>query len=87
MTLRRRAAVLGLPFALAGCSLFDSFLGENKPALGGKREDILGSRGGLQVDAGDSKAGHRPRRGGAGILGRTGRQPDPRRRQHRRRPG
>ncbi len=55
MKLGRRAAVLGLPLSLAGCGLFDSFLTENKPALRGKREAILGSRGGLQVDSGDTR--------------------------------
>ncbi|MDT7951860.1 MAG: PQQ-binding-like beta-propeller repeat protein [Acetobacteraceae bacterium] len=51
MSLRRRALMLGLPFAVSGCGLFDSILGENKAKLSGTREAILGSRGGLTVDA------------------------------------
>lgn len=55
MSLSRRAALLALPFGLAGCSLFDSFLGDNKAPIKGKREAILGSRGGLEVDPTDSR--------------------------------
>ena len=50
VTLGRRAA-LALPLALAGCGLLDDWFGEHKPPLPGKREPVLASRGGLQVDA------------------------------------
>jgi outer membrane protein assembly factor BamB len=50
MTLSRRAALLGLPLAVSGCSIFDSILGDNKTKLSGKREAILGSRAGFEVD-------------------------------------
>ncbi len=43
--LSRRAA-LTLPFALAGCGLFD----ERKPKIPGKREPVMAERRGLQVD-------------------------------------
>lgn len=46
MNLTRRAALLGLPLTLAGCSVFDSILSDNKAKLSGKREAILGGRGG-----------------------------------------
>ncbi len=55
MTLRRRAALLGLPLAVSGCGLFDSILGDNKTKLSGKREAVLGSRGGLEVDAAEGR--------------------------------
>lgn len=55
MMLSRRAALLALPFGVAGCSLFDDFLGENKTPLKGKRETILASRGGLDIDATDRR--------------------------------
>ena len=54
MTLTRRAALLGLPFALAGCGLEDLF-GDTKTPIRGKRESILGSRGGLEIDANDTR--------------------------------
>ena len=56
MTLSRRAALMGLPLAVSGCGIFDSLLGDNKAKLSGKREAILGSRGGLQVDAADGRS-------------------------------
>ena len=56
MSLSRRAAFLALPLGLTGCSLFDDFLGENKTPLKGKREAILGARGGLEIDASDTRA-------------------------------
>ena len=55
MSLSRRAALLGLPLGLAGCSAFDDYLGDNKPSLKGKRESVLGSRGGLTVDPNDRR--------------------------------
>ena len=51
MTLSRRAALLGLPLAVSGCGIFDSILSDNKAKLSGKRESILGTRGGLEIDA------------------------------------
>lgn len=56
MTLSRRAALLGLPLAVSGCGIFDSILGDNKAKLGGKREAILGTRAGLEVDAANGRA-------------------------------
>ena len=56
MSLSRRAALLGLPLAVSGCSIFDSFLGDNKTKLSGPRETILGSRGGLEVDAANGRS-------------------------------
>ena len=55
MSLSRRAALLGLPLGLAGCSAFDDYLGDNKRSLKGKRESVLGSRGGLTVDPNDRR--------------------------------
>ena len=51
MTITRRAALLGLPLAVSGCSLFDSILNENKAKIPGKRESVLGASTGLTVDA------------------------------------
>lgn len=50
-----RRAALVLPLALAGCSMFDDWLGEHKPPLPGKREPVLASKGGLQVDDAGAK--------------------------------
>ena len=52
--LTRRSALL-LPLALGGCSLWDKWFGENKKALPGKREPILGASHGLSVDEGAGK--------------------------------
>src|SRR6185312_14159806 len=51
-----RRAALVLPLALAGCGMFDDWLGEHKPPLPGKREPVLASKGGLQVDDSAGKA-------------------------------
>ena len=51
MTITRRAALLGLPLAATGCSVFDSILSDNKPKLSGKREAVLGASSGLAGDA------------------------------------
>ena len=51
MTITRRAAILGLPLAVTGCSLFDNIFNDNKPKLRGKRESVLGASSGLTVDA------------------------------------
>ena len=51
MTITRRAAILGLPLAVTGCSLFDNIFNENKPKLRGKRESVLDASSGLTVDA------------------------------------
>ena len=56
MTLSRRAALLGLPLAVSGCGIFDSILGDNKTKLSGTRETILGTRGGLEVDAANGRS-------------------------------
>ena len=50
MTLNRRAALLGLPLALGGCSVYDAIFGEAKKPIPGKRETVLASTRGLQVD-------------------------------------
>lgn len=55
MTLSRRAALLALPLGLGGCSLFDNWFGDTKEPLGGKREPVLGSRGGLEIDTADRR--------------------------------
>jgi outer membrane protein assembly factor BamB len=55
MTLSRRAALLALPFGLAGCSLFDDLLGDNKKPIAGKREAILGASSGLDIDPADRR--------------------------------
>lgn len=47
--LTRRAA-LAAPLALGGCSLFDDWFGDRKPALPGKRESIFADRRALVVD-------------------------------------
>ena len=47
--LSRRAALL-LPLAVTGCSLFDSWFGDNKKPLPGKRLDVLAATRGVQVD-------------------------------------
>ncbi len=51
----RRAALLAplalsAPLTLAGCSLWDSWFGTNKPPLPGRREPVMPSRRGLTVD-------------------------------------
>ncbi len=43
------------PLALGGCGLWDSWFGEHKTPLAGKREPIAASRGGLTVDEGVPK--------------------------------
>ena len=48
-TITRRAAMLA-PLALGGCSLFESWFGEKKTPLPGKREDIFVSGRNLAVD-------------------------------------
>lgn len=48
-TITRRAALLA-PLMLGGCSLFDSWFGEHKTPLPGKREDIFASGRNLAVD-------------------------------------
>ena len=50
MTFGRRAALLGLPVALGGCSAIDRFLTDDKAKIEGTREPILGSRAGGTVD-------------------------------------
>ena len=50
----RRAAMLA-PLALGGCGLWNSWFGEHKTPLAGKREPIAASRGGLTVDEGVPK--------------------------------
>ncbi len=45
----RRAALLA-PLALGGCSLWDSWFGDNKTPLPGVREPVAGPRRGLTVD-------------------------------------
>ena len=56
MSLTRRAALLGLPLGLAGCSMFDSWFGDNKARLEGKREPVLAARRGLEIDPADRRA-------------------------------
>ena len=55
MSLTRRAALLGLPLGLAGCSLFDSWFGDSKVPLEGKREPVLAVRRGLEIDPADRR--------------------------------
>lgn len=55
MKLGRRAAMLALPLALGGCGTLDDWFGTTKPPLPGKREPILGSHTGLEVDPGDRR--------------------------------
>ncbi len=50
MRLGRRAALVGLPWALSGCGVLDSLLGDDKKKVEGKREPILGGGAGLAVD-------------------------------------
>ena len=45
-----RRAALGLPLGLAGCGLFDEWLGEDKPPLPGNREPVVTARRGMEVD-------------------------------------
>ncbi len=52
MSIPRRAALLGT-LALTGCSTFDDLFESNKPPVPGKRETVLTSTRGLQVDASD----------------------------------
>lgn len=51
----RRATLIALPLLLSGCSLYDSLLGDDKKKLEGKREPVLGARGGLAIDATDQR--------------------------------
>lgn len=51
LALGRRAA-LALPIGLAGCGLLDSWFGETKPAMPGKREAVLGGQRTLSPEAG-----------------------------------
>ena len=53
-SLGRRTALLA-PLVLSGCSLFDNWFGDNKPALPGKRESVFADRRGLVVDEGAPK--------------------------------
>jgi outer membrane protein assembly factor BamB len=53
-TLARRTALLA-PLTLGGCSLFDSWFGEKKTILPGKRESVFTDRRGLIVDENASK--------------------------------
>lgn len=55
MTLSRRAALLGLPLGLVGCSAIDNLFSENKPGLPGKREAVMGARTGLEIDPTDRR--------------------------------
>jgi outer membrane protein assembly factor BamB len=55
MSLTRRAALLGLPLGLGGCSLFDSWFGDNKTRLEGTREPVLAARRGLEIDPADRR--------------------------------
>jgi outer membrane protein assembly factor BamB len=48
--LGRRAALIAAAGALSGCSLWDTWFGENKPPLPGKREPVLASSHSLDVD-------------------------------------
>ena len=50
-----RRGILLAPLALGGCSWFDDWFGERKPALPGKRESIFTDRRGLVVDEGAAK--------------------------------
>jgi len=52
VSIPRRAALLGT-LALTGCSTFDDLFESNKPPVPGKRETVLTSTRGLQVDASD----------------------------------
>jgi outer membrane protein assembly factor BamB len=51
----RRTALL-LPLATGGCSLFDSWFGDSKVPLDGRREAVTAVRRGLEVDASGSRA-------------------------------
>ena len=48
--LARRAAVLGAPLLLAGCGLMDSWFGEEKAPVPGKRLPVLTAQNSLAVD-------------------------------------
>ncbi len=52
MSVPRRAALLGT-LALTGCSIFDDMFESTKPPVPGKREAVLTSTRGLQVDTSD----------------------------------
>jgi outer membrane protein assembly factor BamB len=52
--LGRRTALLA-PLALGGCGLFDDWFGTKKTPLAGKREPVVTSRHGLEVDEGAPK--------------------------------
>ncbi|HEY3848269.1 MAG TPA: PQQ-binding-like beta-propeller repeat protein, partial [Acetobacteraceae bacterium] len=61
----RRAALLAplalsAPLALGGCGLFDSWFGEHKKPLPGKREPVIAERRGLTVDPGAPKVALTP---------------------------
>ncbi|MBV8914925.1 MAG: PQQ-binding-like beta-propeller repeat protein [Acetobacteraceae bacterium] len=55
MSLTRRAALMALPLGLGGCSLFDSWFGESKTPLQGKREPVIAVRRGLEIDPADRR--------------------------------
>ena len=55
MRLTRRAAVLTLPLGLGACSLFDNMFSDHKTPLGGKREPVLATRRGLELDPNDRR--------------------------------
>jgi outer membrane protein assembly factor BamB len=52
LALTRRAAMLLPAAALGGCGLFDSWFGDKKTPLPGKRVDVMQRANGLQVDPG-----------------------------------
>ena len=51
MSMSRRAALLGLPMALGGCSWLDSIFGDSKTPLPGTREPVITQRRGLEISA------------------------------------
>ncbi|MGH7152402.1 MAG: PQQ-binding-like beta-propeller repeat protein, partial [Acetobacteraceae bacterium] len=53
-TVSRRAAI-GLPLALTGCGLWDTWFGQVKPPIPGKREPVLGVADVLAVESGAPK--------------------------------
>jgi outer membrane protein assembly factor BamB len=48
--LARRAVVLGAPLLLGGCGLFDTWFGETKPPIPGKRLPVLTQANGMEID-------------------------------------
>ena len=52
--LGRRAALL-LPLATGGCGLYDSVFGDTKDRIPGKREAVVATRRGLEVDPADRR--------------------------------